>query len=821
MKCTVTFLVNNEPIELALETEQGSSLTDQDIIKVLQENPDKREEISNTIHNLLYKKAHIEEVTINDLKSHKGLLGNCGVEYLRNEFPQVSFPEGVEANVLLIDNLRIGRKSIHGRVINSNGEEIFVVKGIEADVQKLADFLSFRKQIEEHSELFDEESIWLKKLNKIFQTKNVRKKDQISDLRELLLDYNYNKSAYNFFITNDDGTKESAYNILQTVVNIVRQYYTRTDYADPFIDTISKQVSYLSNGKKTLKLEFLYKAVKQLYPDILDKLELKSQSQFHEFFRETNNQEKLKEVFEEVLDGEGYKTLFFNLFKVDPDFQLFFTHSTDKGVVFKSAPKTLISKYGIDWDTIVSFDIVDEERDYKIYKFWDKEKNKEQFIPSREYLVEDSLTTVYDSIEDAKEYARNSSDKQDIKKNALLEFKYSLKTVDKEGNSTYTNTLNSFKFLSQQNLIPQSIIESINIPIVKDTQFSLKNEEALISQDGQNRSSFKQIIDSWSIFDEVKKLIYESINTPEKIAIFIYKVNEFLGQDRTNESEMRDIVKMIEEAPKEAYYIESKTWNKGKKKFEYIVIPTDAIVVENYRKGNKRTPVISLMQSIQKVMSENFNVNVNLLTSDQIKEQFDTVDPNTAKAFIRDGQIYINTTIARPSDLLHEYTHLILGILKNDPDLRSNYEQLMYMVSDTTEGKLLKRKLQSVYNEVNEETGEIIKKVSDLDLMEEVFVKMFGNYVMSDVNPDLKRIFKSQDKLLKDVTKIVFNGQITDLRSFYGKGVESIFRRFSSDVAYLLDQRKLDFGSTKTSRQYSNWISEQIRNKNIKEECYG
>ena len=63
---------------------------------------------------------------------------------------------------------------------------------------------------------------------------------------------------------------------------------------------------------------------------------------------------------------------------------------------------------------------------------------------------------------------------------------------------------------------------------------------------------------------------------------------------------------------------------------------------------------------------------VNLLTASQIAEKFPAtgkihIDPNIAKAFIYDGEIYVNTTIASGDDLLHEYTHIILGVLKSNP----------------------------------------------------------------------------------------------------------------------------------------------------------
>ena len=67
-----------------------------------------------------------------------------------------------------------------------------------------------------------------------------------------------------------------------------------------------------------------------------------------------------------------------------------------------------------------------------------------------------------------------------------------------------------------------------------------------------------------------------------------------------------------------------------------------------------------------------------MVTSEEVKENFKNIaDPNIDKAFVYNGEVYINTSIAKSSDLLHEYTHLILGIIKSNPELVHNYEELV------------------------------------------------------------------------------------------------------------------------------------------------
>ena len=106
-----------------------------------------------------------------------------------------------------------------------------------------------------------------------------------------------------------------------------------------------------------------------------------------------------------------------------------------------------------------------------------------------------------------------------------------------------------------------------------------------------------------------------------------------------------------------------------------------------------------------------------------------------------------------------------------------------------------------------------------MDIMEEAFAKLFSGYIMRTYNPNVNKIFEEQDSFLKQTTRILFNTKVDDIKSFYGKHIDTIFKRFSSDVAWLLEQKGLDFTSTRTGRRYSNWISEQIEQGNIIENC--
>lgn len=802
MNCIATFKVGDVEISLDLETGSDSSLTDQEILEILTKNPAKRQELCNLIQNKLYKRNTIDPISISDLTSLSGLKGNTDIEFLSNEFPDVNFPQGIDANVLLIDNLRIGSQNMQGRVINSNGEELFIVKGTASDVQKLANFLFIRKQIQDQSFIFNEASTYYKDLSSCLKARNARK-PSVDSIYDLILDFIYNRRKYDsLYFTNQKGEQESVYAYLSRINNVILQYSDRTVFSDPFVNAINQIRTHLDNNDGFVSYQALYSALQQYHNDILQILDIKSLKEFKDFFSTAEESKELSNIFQYVPGMSRYEQLLNGLFGVEPEFSWSYVKNTNNGIILRSSPKTLQSKYGIEYDTIHSFDIIiDDFYGYKIYRFTDDE-GKQKYISSRGFLTEQSLSKVYNSLDDLKQYIQNSVSKQDIKKNSFIEFKYR-----EQLDGGWSTELDQFSITTLQSLIPGSIIESIDVPINEKQEFYNANENSLFKLDRQNYDVFSKIVRDWNISDELKNNILGSINTPEKIAIFVYKVNELLKNNRSDEQVMSEIIDMIQNAKKNYYYIDSKqSSNKG---FKYRVIPTDPIQIDNYKK-DKNVPVVELISAIGQVLQFQFGVNINMMTAAEISEKYPDINTNETKAFVRDGEIFINTTSAEATDPLHEFTHIILGVLKANPELRRNYEQLMYIVSNTTEGKLKRQKLRDIY-----------ANVSEMDLMEEVFVDLFSKHILGELDPGFDNLFTSIDNYMKDVTKIVFNNPIEDLESFYGSSIQTVFRRFNSDVASLLDGKKINFSDTKQSRRLSNWISKQIEEGTIKEECYG
>ena len=189
-----------------------------------------------------------------------------------------------------------------------------------------------------------------------------------------------------------------------------------------------------------------------------------------------------------------------------------------------------------------------------------------------------------------------------------------------------------------------------------------------------------------------------------------------------------------------------------------------------------------------------------------MKEQYNV----SAKAFILNDKIVLNSTLASSEDLFHEYSHIVLGYLKNKNI--QGYRKL----------------IQSVWNVLPSYTINYVNaNYSNLPMeskMEEGFVYQFGKYISDGLmSEDLSKIFKQSESLLQDGVQSIFDGE-TDIKKVFGTELRTIFGRFNQEIGNLLNSDN-DFLSFSKSNEFflqrkkTNWLEKQIELENIREEC--
>ncbi len=806
--CIVTININNKELKVNLKDSSPSVLIDQDFIEALREQP---ELVSTLVDNLreMSLNTGLKSITLKDLQSD-GIQANCTLQYLREnpKYSEITFPDG-NANILLVKKLVLGGTSISGRIINSNGEEIFVTNGSESDLKKLASFLKVRNKIRDQGMNLSEDSPHYPELKEILELKNAKLKKKLDSIEDLILDYIYNKKSY-AGLSLKNG--KSIISVLEPFIRNIQKWETPSIFDDPFITDINLQKANFGYSTKEkintsfIHYDVLFKLLKKYYQPLLDAFNINSKN-----FKETEKNKDFLEIFTKydnnsvdiVKDSNNLlEAIIKYTFSTEPEFDFSFYKTSKKGIFLKQGYTPISEKYGIAYDTIQEM----KRTSYKGYFIYEQTltNNHKRVFASRGTLTEENKSKPYKSVEEAQQEIDKILAKQFLRKNSLIEFKYRDSAIDENGKTIWDNSLPKETIESTVYFPVGTIVESINIPINKKTNIR-GDEQALLNK--ANIKSFQELINSWTINNKHKEYILQNLDTPEKIITFIYKINEILGvEDRSKSKQMADIAKSIVTANKNYYYIE-KRYSTGST-YTYKVIPTE---LDSMSKPDtpKNLPVITWMGAISQALNNQFGIQVNLLTSEEVSSQMKNVaDPNLDKAFIYNGQVYINTTIASTEDLLHEHVHLILGILKSNPNLRANYERLLNQVISTKQGNTMLAKLSENYS-----------GLSQMDLREEVFAKLFSNYLRQDITIQTKQVFEAAEEDIKEVTKTIFNTNISSIADFYGKTTLSIFKKFNSDVAKMLSSNNIDFNSTVESRQISNWVSKQINDGNIKEEC--
>ena len=182
MKCVLTIKIGDKSIEVPHDEVLLSGL-DSNLLTLLR-NSSKWEDVLSTIEQQLKEKSgYYKAVSLSELQTEKGLIPNSNVLFLQEKYPNIEFPENIQANVLFLDNLEIGKQQQFGRNIKADGTELFIVRNSEYDVAHFANFLKLRKQLQQGFN-FSEDSDQYKMLQIIKGEKSII---------ELIEDYSINK----------------------------------------------------------------------------------------------------------------------------------------------------------------------------------------------------------------------------------------------------------------------------------------------------------------------------------------------------------------------------------------------------------------------------------------------------------------------------------------------------------------------------------------------------------------------------------------------------------------------------------------------------
>lgn len=355
--------------------------------------------------------------------------------------------------------------------------------------------------------------------------------------------------------------------------------------------------------------------------------------------------------------------------------------------------------------------------------------------------------------------------------------------------------------------MPGSVVKVLDIELDKDIQFNA-DEKLVLDNPKATLNDFYNLFKG-QLTESQFGLLKSIIDSIETAGIFTYLINERAGSDITTRNLQEntifnDIIQEIMEAKEnnkyKMYFIQDCHGKNRKYYVDIIPIKGDVVMNEHFQRPE---PIIGLINEVVDAFNERFHIGATVLNQEEIIEQFPNVPANT-KAFINEGKIYINGSIATSEDVIHEYTHLILGVLK-----ATNFDMYMNLLEKVINSSEISYHVDSVTNRYKDE------KLAKSDLNEEIFVAAFADFLAGKHSSQmLGQVKEEVDKKMKSIFNLASE---EDFNSLYKGRVKTIFQIFSKDIGKVAND--LDFSKGKVYRQAAKWISDQMKDEKIIEEC--
>lgn len=746
MSCIIKIAIGNNQVEMEVPS-LPSSLSE--LKQALIQNK-KLSQFNSYVKISVGQGNILENEQLKILKDSGKVIPNTTALSAKTQFPTVIFPEIdlEKIPVLLVNKYETSSSELQFGIVEQDGQLLYILDNNKRHIEKFANYLALKNSIEE--------SNFLDKLDD--ESKNLleecRKASNYPTKEDMVLEYLSNKSIFRNYRTSDG---KSVFSLLNSfLVDLGKILPRKVSFENNTVQEFYNRLDF-DNKKKTINISFeeFYNQVLMFDPKIKDVIP-NSFTKFKSFINSDNNTQE----FENLIGENSIESIINYLNNLEPWLNLKFEKEY-RGILYFSQLFPSVNRvYNIGFDTIKSMS-------YSNYKGWYIFENEGKFYPSKDFLNPNTRTNQYNSIEEAQNFIQEQLNSEELFGNTKLEY----------GRRKVNN----------------SYIEG-NLVRVKDYEVS---ERAIQNQE---EKELKTLQDFYTYFNNQE--IFNLIENSEQATLFLKKINEFTDRDINT---LVKIAKEIHDAPYVYYYIE-KSYKDSKNNKYQRVIPAKEEFVEQF-KQNYKTPVIQLFNAVQEVFGKKFGLQINVLSNDEIQEKYNVTN---AKAFILGNEIVLNSTLASSEDLFHEYSHIVLGYLKNK-NLKA-YREL----------------IQAVWNLLPTYTRNYVttnyKNLPLESQMEEGFVYQFGKYISDGfIGEDLSKIFKASEKFLQDGTASIFDGEI-DIRKIFGQELNVIFNRFNQEIGNLLNSDN-DFLSFSKSNEFflqrkkTNWLEKQIELKNIIEEC--
>ena len=648
-----------------------------------------------------------------------------------------------------------------------------------------------------------------------------------STIEELIQDFLDNNTKYIGMSFDNFGLTSSIYTEL---TNIIKQLEGKNvkeaTYSDVFANEVvsNSKLTSIKDGDRSKTVSAISKSnfMSALRIKLAD---LKSKAQEltagSEEYKENIELQKYIEYFQELQnkDAEKWNKIVTKLIELsDDEFSYKFDSVQGNTLYLQNVPRTLEERYtDFSYQTINMMKPVQSYRGYTIYI--DKDGN---YYYDRHILTTKSYGKKYTSLDRVKKAIDYRLRNDPVRKQNLIEFK----TM---GDRNVVYVPNRF--------IPGQVLKVLNMRFSSNQALD-SFEQSLIYDSGINNSNTLQTFYEYILGiveidskDYIKNQLKYVINTAEKAACFIYALNEQEGIYRELIS-LQAFTKIMDrfKNPTYSYYVVEEVASSpvsGGKGFKDYITSTKEGKVTNGTYRTLVTPIpssdihnslvsinegtarpaqsIRLLDDLAQKLYDKLGVQVHVETQSSLEDLFREWGeemPSDVHGFVRGGEIYINSSTATDEDFIHEYTHLMLGVLKARN--YDNYYELVNIVGNLKECEYLKKSIKKAY-----------PNLADVDLNEEVFAAALGKHLSGyDFGDFLNGELKSAKQAVDSEMGSIFSkAKITD--EFYHSKLRNVLSQFSYDLGKLMQEGNgLEISAGTSFRQATNWIAEQIQKYN-------
>lgn len=675
----------------------------------------------------LFRVARVQALKESDVKKHE-FISNTTIGELQNKYPDLkeAFPElDINENhtIVACNQIQLNGSKYFGRVISPGGSDIFFINGFYG-AQDLFNYLDQRQKIKkavDNNTLREDLKEYQDELNSIVNKYN-------TTAEKLLLDYLDNKSKYKPFkdsngkniipsktlnnilckiqnIYNSDAGKSD----LELAIRSVRdlKHKNRFEYKLTMKNLYSVLSNYIqdmpsfqdfNNLSQEDLQEFLHKIflfdpnlmkakvskiiggeTKEIVKKAIDKKIL--QSEIKKKWKELQEQYKKQGIELDSLDKaiknspeQAMGLLRTALADLNPevsiqDGKIQIKYKTKEEIQQKESAKQLVltfpysslgEVYNFGYDSKYLFSPVKAEEGVDtdgmyhgvyIYKYYNPTTKITHYAISRSIISPNSYSQTFSSLEAAKAKIDNWNATQKLREAGL----YSIKM--------HPTTPRTSK-IELKGVKEGQIITTLDIQLPNISKFP---------------EIFKQVLDGTladfrKVFPDIEGI--ETLDTPEKAAAFVYLFTKGL---KTAENKNTDINQLIKSSQKLGKEIVDQI-NKAETKSYLVEEMRGNIATLKYleNNGNKiditgkfgdeaaTKPTTASMEQAVQYFNEKFGIAINTMSQTELNDfgKQNNIDVKNARAFIYNGQIYINSSNANVSDVFHEMAHIFLGVLK-------------------------------------------------------------------------------------------------------------------------------------------------------------